>query len=278
MGVFNFIETFFFISLGITFVLILLLVYHFKQRLNSIEQKSNTMFEIINNIVQEITSVKQFVQSRFTVPMSSGQMSSGQMPSSKINLESIPECVPISQINSIEILSDEDDDDDDDDDTDSESSSSNDSYDQDDDFITNKIIVSDDEQSINLDIDLVQLEHGQTVKIINIEVCNTIQLDISKDELSEIIKVDHADTKPDKDITDLDISIDIDADMGADIELDTTKKQEVIDLSPNQRIMETYNKMSAAELKAIVIQKGLSTEPSNMKRPRLLKLLEKSLE
>ena len=278
MGVFNFIETFFFISLGITFVLILLLVYHFKQRLNSIEQKSNTMFEIINNIVQEITSVKQFVQSRFTVPLSSGQMSSGQMSSSKINLESIPECVPICQINSIEILSDEDEDDDDD--TDSESSSSNDSYDQDDDddFITNKIIVSDDEQSVNLDIDPVQSELGQTVKIINLEVCNTIQLDISKDELSEIIKVDHSDTEPDKDTIDLDISIDIDADMGAEIELDTTKKQEVIDLSPNQRIMETYNKMSAAELKAIVIQKGLSTEPSNMKRPRLLKLLEKSLE
>ena len=59
MGLFNFIETFFFISLGITFMLILLLVYHFKQRLNAIEQKSNTMFEIINNIVSEITSIKQ---------------------------------------------------------------------------------------------------------------------------------------------------------------------------------------------------------------------------
>ena len=48
MGLFNFIETFFFISLGITFMLILLLVYHFKQRLNAIEQKKedykNTYF------------------------------------------------------------------------------------------------------------------------------------------------------------------------------------------------------------------------------------------
>jgi hypothetical protein len=275
MGVFNFIETFFFISLGITFVLILLLVYHFKQRLNSIEQKSNTMFEIINNIVQEITSVKQFVQSRFTAPMPSGQMPS----SSKINLESIPECVPIRQLNSIDIHSD--DEDEDEDDTDSESSSSNDSYDQDDaDFITNKIIVSDDEQSVsNLDIDLVQSELDQTVKIINLEVSNTIQHDMSKDELlDEIIKVDHTDKEPDKDTTDLDISIDMDADMSADIDLDTTEKIEVINLSPNQRIMETYNKMSAAELKAIVIQKGLSTEPGNMKRPRLLKLLEKSLD
>jgi hypothetical protein len=58
MGAFNFIETFFFISLGITFVLILLLVYHVKQRLSTLEQKSDTMFEIINNIVKEFTVVK----------------------------------------------------------------------------------------------------------------------------------------------------------------------------------------------------------------------------
>ncbi len=55
---FNFIETFFFISLGITFVLILLLVYHVKQRISTLEQKSDTMFEIITNIVQEVTVVK----------------------------------------------------------------------------------------------------------------------------------------------------------------------------------------------------------------------------
>ena len=61
MGFFNFIETFFFISLGITFVLILLLVYHFKQRVCSLEQKGNTMFEIINGVVKELTNIKKLV-------------------------------------------------------------------------------------------------------------------------------------------------------------------------------------------------------------------------
>ena len=45
---FNFIETSFFISLGITFVLILLLIYHFKQRLHITENKQDTMFARIN--------------------------------------------------------------------------------------------------------------------------------------------------------------------------------------------------------------------------------------
>ena len=61
MGFFNFIETFFFISLGITFVLILLLVYHFKQRVCTLEQKGNTMFEIVNGVVKELTNIKKLV-------------------------------------------------------------------------------------------------------------------------------------------------------------------------------------------------------------------------
>jgi hypothetical protein len=63
MGFYDFMETFFFVSLGITFVLILLLVYHFKQRIFTLEQKTDTMFEIINNIVKELSNLKfSFVQ------------------------------------------------------------------------------------------------------------------------------------------------------------------------------------------------------------------------
>ncbi len=59
MGIFNYIETFFFISLGITFVLILLLVYHFKERIANLEEKNNTMFDIVNNIFNELSILKQ---------------------------------------------------------------------------------------------------------------------------------------------------------------------------------------------------------------------------
>ena len=63
MGIFNYIDTFFFISLGITFVFILLIVYHFKQQIKSLEQKNDTMFEIINNIVKEITNIRNVMVS-----------------------------------------------------------------------------------------------------------------------------------------------------------------------------------------------------------------------
>ena len=59
MGAFNLIETFFFLTLGITFGLIILLVYHFKRRLDLFEQKNDTIFEIVNNVLLEISSIKQ---------------------------------------------------------------------------------------------------------------------------------------------------------------------------------------------------------------------------
>jgi len=61
MGIFSFMETSFFFTLGITFLLILLLVYHFKQRIITVESKQDTLFEIINNLVQEINNIKTSV-------------------------------------------------------------------------------------------------------------------------------------------------------------------------------------------------------------------------
>lgn len=54
MGVFSIIETFIFFSLAISFVLILLLIYHFKGRMAKLEQKTDTMVGIINDIAKEL--------------------------------------------------------------------------------------------------------------------------------------------------------------------------------------------------------------------------------
>jgi hypothetical protein len=62
MSVFNFMESFFFISLGITFLLIIMLVYHFKQRIMALEHKHDTMFEIVNNIVKQLRNMQMNIQ------------------------------------------------------------------------------------------------------------------------------------------------------------------------------------------------------------------------
>ena len=47
-------EMLFFASLGITFVMIVFLVYQFRQKFTNLEHKCDTMFEIINNMVKEM--------------------------------------------------------------------------------------------------------------------------------------------------------------------------------------------------------------------------------
>ena len=54
-------ETLFLISLGITFILILLLIYHFKNRLAAAEQKHDVLLEILNTLVQETHMLKSVV-------------------------------------------------------------------------------------------------------------------------------------------------------------------------------------------------------------------------
>jgi len=58
MAFFDLMENFFFISLGITFGLILLLVYHFKQRISCVERRGDTMFELLTNVVKELQFIK----------------------------------------------------------------------------------------------------------------------------------------------------------------------------------------------------------------------------
>lgn len=58
MSVFGFIENFFFISLGIVIGLILLLVYHFKNRMAVAEKKSESMYGLLSAVVKEIKSLR----------------------------------------------------------------------------------------------------------------------------------------------------------------------------------------------------------------------------
>ena len=61
-------ETIFFVSLSITFILILMLVSHFKCRLAALEQKTESMYEIINYVTKEITTMKLLMQQAISLP------------------------------------------------------------------------------------------------------------------------------------------------------------------------------------------------------------------
>jgi len=59
MSFFPMVETFFFISLGISFLLIFLMVYHFKNRVDSLEQSNVALADICKTIVYEMETLKK---------------------------------------------------------------------------------------------------------------------------------------------------------------------------------------------------------------------------
>ena len=262
MGLFSFIETFFFISLGITFVLILLLVYHFKQRITVIEKKSDTMFEIINNVVQELTNVRNQQLMVHRVPVS---LPPAEFLASTFNIQSM-------ENNAESEEDDEEDDSEDGDDFDDESTQNDPLSDDDDDNLENGLMPLEETQA-----------EESAIKVINVENLDKIEVD----ELPEVIESDN-ETTENLETTDVLETVDnletVDVletveHLEENIQVQKLEEEEPLETSddnstPSENSKEVYRKMNLGALKALVITKGLCTDPSKMKKHDLLKMLE----
>jgi hypothetical protein len=265
MGLFNYIDTFFFISLGITFILILLLVFHFKQQIISLEHKNDTMFEIINNIVKELTALKTaFIQTSL----------SRENEIINTSIQSVPQKITVE--NKI-VISDSDDDDDDDTsytsgqsetDSDAESEDDSDSESDDEENVLEKEVVVE-----NIDIHEPREESSNEIKVINIELSN---IDDSMGNGSDIEEendnLEEEDHIEDFVNTETIVVEKIDSSEN----LGTTEPTETFSTSAENN-KEVYRKMSLQALKTLVITKGLSSDTSKMKKNDLLKLLESEI-
>ena len=281
MGLFNFIETFFFISLGITFILILLLVYHFKQRLYNLEQKSNSMIYIINDLVKEFTTVKQLSN----VMCSQPHNKSNYLPNSLLyNNFTIKE----------DDNEDEDEDEDDSDDGD-EDTNDNSDEDEDSDEDTVKILILDNitndyalnEESIHCSIDETIPVIGEDAFFLETLVSDLIY-EIPVSPVSDLINektvspvsdlINEIPVSPVSDLIDDEISCNLDLALGENqLESSIPIMPEVGEITSNWNengIDESYKKMSIPELRSIVISKGLTQDASKMKKSELFKLLQ----
>jgi len=243
MGIFSLMDSFFFISLGITFILILLLVYHFKQRLTAVERKTDTMVDIMNNIVKEIASIRGFVLSHQPMPVyhSVPQSSVFQLNNETVITNNHPTTI-------------QPDDNDVDSDTDVESE-----MDVESECTSNsneKIMISDDEDDDDDDLD-------------------------EDDEDDEDDQDQHQETKQDSainesekndDITNNDINLDsIDNATNINLEEITVSLNE----EKNNNTEEVdINKMSLSQLKNHVTKLNLANDVSKLKKKQLLELLQ----
>ena len=233
MGLFSFVETFFFVSLGITFILILLLVYHFRQRFVALEQKYDTMFDLINNIVTELNNDRQSAHG-FGISEPHIMFSpeaNGELPDVVSDERTRTNMEEFRDMNDSDIDSEDDGDD-----------SEDDAYGD----ITSFEVVDD----------------NNSVKVIMLD---------QVDELTELPS-DTAEHSENEEV----VQLNLDAiDQVVVDKLDPTKLDHMLEeTSLEKQSTDIYQKMSIQALKALVITKGLSTEPSKMKKAELVKLLE----
>ena len=298
MALFNFIETFFFISLAITFLLILLLVYHFKQRLGATEHKCDGMFEIVNNIVKELNVLRnaqinaaQFSGFQHTsppahtpfhlnksVPMSHPPFHFQQSFSNNtedannifVSIVENDTTVKTPTVNDVVELNDDDSEDEYDSEDDSEDDS-DDEYESDYDSdaeLPEEIIID-----TTMDIDTttkVTVQEDETfesittpeIKVITIDETVTIPVEITEPVI--LVTQDTISAVPEIQVEKLE-----------NTEFDNTEQDDAPSHDDHtSATKEIYRKMNIHTLKTLVITKGLCSDPSKMKKPELIKLLE----
>ena len=256
MGFFNILETFFFISLAITFVLIIMLVYHFKGRLTNVENKYDTMFGIMHNMVGELKSIKKEI----------AMCALGSTACAPFM------CMRAQPGNQTVETNDSNDDNNEEYDNDEDTASENsDEYDNeptyhsmneyDQSFI--KIVVSDNEPELeSFEPETIELSEPQIIELSSTEPETkviTIELSDNLEEILEEIPEEEEQQPTHLIINKID-------EIPSENDSDLVKKHDIID----------YKKMDVSYLRTLVITRGLATDTKKLKKLELISLLEES--
>ena len=246
MKLFSMLESIFFITLGICCVLLMMLIYHFKQRLSKVEQSNETMFEILNNMVHELSEIKRMYgfSNMQTIPTHTIDnripVSLDQDDDESQDTSSLPDLVsnqPADEYDSDESVSELDNESGSE--LDSESESESDSDDEDEIKLVNVEI--DDSLDTVDDAD----EHNDNNNFDDEEL-EAVEINTSHVESIQINKVENAE----------------DLEEPAQYSVNSVNSREV------------YKKMNVPSLKALVIEKGLISDPGKLKKQELIDLLE----
>ena len=266
MGLFNMLESAFFITLGISCVLLLMLIYHFKQRISKLEQSNETTFEIMKDMVQEVSNLKIGLQNHASA--------SHQMTQQR-NIDNYE--YPSGSFEKVNVALDQDDDetydieDDDDltnDDDEMDEDGSDDETDEDgsEDEDTDEDDASDDEDNDEEEEEKNMAENDIKLVSVDVDADESLNIDDIRDNNEDQEGLDD----------NLDL-VEIDTSKLEDIQINKIDSAETLEepvVSEPINKKEVYKKMNVPSLKALVIEKGLASEVSKLKKNELIKLLE----
>ena len=266
-------ETFFLLSLAITFLLVIFLVYHFKNRISTLEHKCDTMFEIINGVASELGHVRNILQVNNTILPVLPEINHNQ---EKITV-SLSDDEPGLSDSESEYETDGDNETDSDDEADGD-----DEADSDDEADGDNEADNDDEAD-NVHADGSLREND--IKLISVKLNGDIDNPIESNESDTNIDTDNEhDTQFQQNDTIIDNDNEHDAQFqqNEDLQIIVEKlidennhlDESSITSSHSTTKKSVYKKMTLQLLKSLVIEKGIMSDPSKLKKHELIELIE----
>lgn len=234
MTLMNIMDSVFYLGLVITFLLILLVVYHFKNRVTTMEQRCDTMFEIMNNIVQELNILRR--QQKMTM---------GGVDQANITT-TVNEHYVSGQQASFDYKDDE------------EEEESGSEYETDD---------EEEEENSELSDNDLEEDEEPTEKVV--ELTN----DNMEDDSLKQVQVSDSSSLPEGTPSSFMEIVDNSSIIIEKVETNLEDELSEEDNDADSK-MDAYKSMTNSALKALVIEKGLSTNPSKLKKSELLDLLK----
>ena len=211
-------ETFLFVSLAITFILIVFLVYHFKSRITMVEHKCDTMFEIINNIVAEMNNTQNELHHSTNPEIQSNQ--------------------DIYTHNKIDI------------------------------------VLSDDESGSDDESDSVN-SNMRVININNVQDMDTVDSNYYHDNDNNDTHIEGVDEINDVNVEPLNTdNLEMHIEKVEETTNNLDDESTVSTYTETKHSMSIFKKMTLPLLKTYVIEKGLITDPSKMKKQDLINLIE----
>jgi hypothetical protein len=249
-GLIPLIESFFFLSLGITFILIFLMVFHFKQRIEKLERNNNDLSDLCNKIVKEVTNLHMVYLNANTNSNSNIPKNYYQKENIVISTSNYSQNKNIPQTEESEPLT------------------------------FKKIIVMDtitnDDNAVDVDIDDDDESGDEEYEYSDDDVDSgdeDVDIHVQENDNIQVFKLPEEDGDGEVDLVVVE-------------EEEATKKMDelevdlvvVEDEEKPKKEKSNFHKMNVQDLKILAISKGLCSDTTKMKKADLIKLLEEEEE
>jgi hypothetical protein len=257
MEFFGFVETFFFISLVITFVLIMMLIYHFKERLTILEKKTNTMFDILTNIVNELNMIRNHsISNKYDNSMDMNILKNSEVPVSNIFSQLSEAYETTKNVEKIIVSEDDEAEDDSDEDISEDDESNTSDYDELNDSQqnnTNKIKIINVDLNVDNEEDVISEDESLFNSVTDFEAYSNMEK--PNEENNENFEISNSPSTQENIMNELKI-----------------EKINKINEENN-----SYRKMDINALRNLVVERGITNDIKKLKKIELIKLLESSV-